>query len=60
VASFIAPKIIGGADAPSPVTGKGWPSMDDAIKVNDWEYRKIGSDILIEGYIRQNNHPNLL
>jgi hypothetical protein len=28
--------------------------MDDAIGVKEWKYRKIGSDILIEGYIRQN------
>jgi len=55
VVSFIAPKIIGGADAPSPVGGTGLPLMEDAIGVDDWNYRKIGSDILIEGYIRYNN-----
>jgi diaminohydroxyphosphoribosylaminopyrimidine deaminase/5-amino-6-(5-phosphoribosylamino)uracil reductase len=55
VVSFIAPKIIGGSAAPSPVGGKGLSLMEDAIGVNDWNYRKIGSDILIEGYIRYNN-----
>ncbi len=55
IVSFVAPKIIGGADAPSPVGGKGFPSMEDAIGVTGWKYRKIGSDILIEGYIRKNN-----
>jgi diaminohydroxyphosphoribosylaminopyrimidine deaminase/5-amino-6-(5-phosphoribosylamino)uracil reductase len=59
VVSFIAPKIIGGADAPSPVGGTGLPSMEDAIEVNDWNYRKIGSDILIEGYIRNKNFKSL-
>ncbi len=54
VISFIAPKIIGGAGAPSPVGGTGLLRMDDAIGVKEWKYRKIGSDILIEGYIRQN------
>ena len=54
VISFIAPKIIGGAGAPSPVGGTGMLRMDDAIGVKEWKYRKIGSDILIEGYIRQN------
>ena len=59
VVSFIAPKIIGGADAPSPVGGTGLSSMEDAIGVNDWNYRKIGSDILIEGYIRNKNFKSL-
>jgi len=54
VVSFIAPKIIGGADAPSPVGGKGLVEMKDAIIVKNWNYRKIGSDILIEGYINKN------
>jgi diaminohydroxyphosphoribosylaminopyrimidine deaminase/5-amino-6-(5-phosphoribosylamino)uracil reductase len=54
VVSFIAPKIIGGAAAPSPVGGMGIPLMEEAISVKDWKYRKIGPDILIEGYIRQN------
>ena len=51
VVSFIAPKIIGGATAPTPVGGMGIPSMDDAIRVKNWKYRKIGEDILVEGYI---------
>jgi len=52
VVFFIAPKIIGGRGAPSPVGGKGIPSMEDAIKVKNWKYQKIGSDLMIEGYIR--------
>ena len=51
---FIAPKIIGGAGAPSPVGGTGLSGMDDAISVKDWKFRKMGSDIVIEGYIKQN------
>jgi diaminohydroxyphosphoribosylaminopyrimidine deaminase/5-amino-6-(5-phosphoribosylamino)uracil reductase len=52
VVSFIAPKIIGGADAPSPVGGEGLLKMEDAIAVNNWNYRKMGTDVMIEGYIR--------
>jgi len=51
VVSFIAPKIIGGAEAPSPVGGTGLPKMEDAVVVKDWSYRKMGADIMIEGYI---------
>lgn len=60
VVSFIAPKIIGGAGAPSPVGGKGLSSMEDAIGVNDWKYRKIGDDIMIEGYIYNKNTAKTL
>ena len=60
VVSFIAPKIIGGAGAPSPVGGKGLSSMEDAIAVNDWKYRKIGDDIMIEGYIYNKNTAKTL
>jgi len=57
VICFIAPKIIGGADAPSPVGGAGLPGMDDAIGVKDWKFRKMGSDILIEGYKKMSSLP---
>ena len=53
IISFVAPKIIGGAVAPSPVGGKGLPSMEDAIGVTGWSFRKVGADIMIEGYINK-------
>ncbi|MCX6247280.1 MAG: bifunctional diaminohydroxyphosphoribosylaminopyrimidine deaminase/5-amino-6-(5-phosphoribosylamino)uracil reductase RibD [Bacteroidetes bacterium] len=55
VISFVAPKIIGGAGAPSPVGGRGLSSMEDAIGLEEFHFRKIGSDLLIEGYIRSDN-----
>jgi diaminohydroxyphosphoribosylaminopyrimidine deaminase/5-amino-6-(5-phosphoribosylamino)uracil reductase len=51
VTSFISPKILGGKLAPTPVGGEGIDKMNDAIKIADWKMRKIGEDILIEGYI---------
>ena len=51
IISFIAPKIIGGSMAPSPVGGAGLASMEDAIRVKNWNYRKIDTDILVEGYL---------
>jgi len=50
VIGFVAPKILGGTAAPAPVGGTGIPDLDDAIKVSDWKYRKIGDDLMIEGY----------
>jgi len=49
-AFFIAPKIIGGKDAFPAVGGKGIEKIKDAYKVKDLKVRKIGADLLIEGY----------
>ncbi len=48
---FIAPKIIGGKDAPSAVGGKGIADINQALKLKQVKTRKIGPDILIEGYL---------
>jgi diaminohydroxyphosphoribosylaminopyrimidine deaminase/5-amino-6-(5-phosphoribosylamino)uracil reductase len=53
VVSFISPKIIGGALAPSPVGGPGLATMENAIGIKDWNFRKIGTDILVVGYINK-------
>ncbi len=50
---FIAPKIIGGKDAPSPVGGKGFDFMKEAIEVESIEITRFTSDYLITGYIRK-------
>lgn len=51
VLAFIAPKIIGGSLAPSPVGELGFNSMTQAIALERSRWRTIGSDCLIEGYI---------
>ncbi len=52
VYSFVAPKIFGGAAAPSPVAGSGVLEVADAFSLEQSDARKIGSDVLIE-YKRQ-------
>ena len=52
VYSFVAPKIFGGAAAPSPVAGSGVLEVADAFGLEQIDVRKIGSDVLIE-YKRQ-------
>ena len=52
VYSFVAPKIFGGAAAPSPVGGEGVLEVADAFSLSQIDARKIGSDVLIE-YKRQ-------
>ena len=49
---LIAPKIIGGRSAKSPVEGKGISRVTDAVTVNDMKTSSIGGDLLIEGYIK--------
>lgn len=50
---FIAPKIIGGRDSFPAVGGKSVRSLNDAFRIRDIKTRRIGEDILIEGYIRK-------
>lgn len=52
VYTYIAPKIVGGKEALSPVTGKGIEYMQDAIKLKNTSLEKIGNDFLITGYIK--------
>ncbi|MDF2635661.1 MAG: riboflavin biosynthesis protein RibD [Pelosinus sp.] len=49
---FIAPKIIGGADAPGPIGGKGIADVNDAKLFEDIHMESIGEDILISAYVR--------
>lgn len=50
---FIAPKLIGGEDARTPVEGEGIRYMKDAILLGKTGFHKFGDDIMIEGYIRK-------
>lgn len=48
---YIAPKIIGGEKSKTPVDGQGIDKLKNAFKVRNLNYSKVGSDILLEGYI---------
>ncbi len=52
VVSFIAPKILGGVNAPTAVGGTGISSMDDAIGLENMRTRKIGQDLMLEAWIK--------
>lgn len=53
VQAYIAPKLIGGADARGPVEGPGIARMADALKLDTPTITRLGEDILIEGRIRK-------
>ena len=53
VCFFVAPKIVGGRDAITPVEGEGVPSMDEAMVLEHMLARPVGEDVLIEAYVKR-------
>jgi len=53
VTFFIAPKIVGGADAVSAVGGKGVKMMSDALELENITVTQRGRDIEVTGYPRR-------
>ena len=49
VYTFIAPKILGGKNAPTAVAGAGFQNLSDAVQFKNVSVEKIGTDILIIG-----------
>lgn len=52
---YIAPKLIGGEKAKTPVGGVGINQLKDAFLLKDMCLTKVGEDILIEGYLKGDN-----
>lgn len=50
---FIAPKIVGGRKAITPVEGPGIRKLSSAIDLKNVEVKRFGEDILIEGYVKR-------
>ena len=50
VVAFIAPTIIGGQGAPSPVAGAGVDTMVEALKLRSVQWKRFGRDMAIIGY----------
>lgn len=57
VQAYIAPKIFGGKDAKSAVSGMGVPVPSDAFMLYDTKIQHIGDDIMIESRVK-NVHGN--
>ena len=50
VVAFVAPVVIGGAQAPSPVGGGGVPRLAEALRLRDVAYQVVGQDMMVSGY----------
>lgn len=48
--AFIAPKLIGGADAPTPLGDLGFTEMTQAIQLLDTSFEVVGPDLLVSAY----------
>ncbi len=53
VQAYIAPKIIGGAQAQTPVGGEGFAKMADAMELSEMSITRLGADFLLEGRLRK-------
>lgn len=51
VYTYLAPKLLGGAAAKSPVEGQGFPSPDAAVQMKVESLRQLGDDLLIESRV---------
>lgn len=51
VYAFIAPKLIGGFDAPSPVGTLGYSEMTQALRLQRTKIMTVGEDLLVIGYL---------
>ncbi len=51
--AFIAPKIIGGEMAPSPVGDLGLRKMTESLELENVSMRAVGCDYLLAGYLQQ-------
>jgi len=51
VHAYIAPRLIGGRDAPGPLGGAGVERLAEAIPLRDMDATRLGADLLITGYV---------
>jgi len=51
VHAFVAPKLIGGQAAPSPIAGDGLADMSAAIQLGQLQIERLGHDLHMHGYV---------
>lgn len=53
IITFIAPKILGGEAAKTPIGGMGIPHIQEAIILENMNFVKLCNDLMIEAYVRK-------
>ena len=51
--TFVAPKIVGGKDAKSPVSGKGIANISQAIQFDEIKISQCANDAVVEGIVKK-------
>ena len=51
VYAYIAPRLIGGREAPAPLGGTGVERLAEAIPLRELDATRLGTDVLITGYV---------
>ena len=51
VYAYVAPRLIGGREAPSPIGGAGVERLAEAIPLRELDATRLGADLLITGYV---------
>ncbi|MDI6857263.1 MAG: bifunctional diaminohydroxyphosphoribosylaminopyrimidine deaminase/5-amino-6-(5-phosphoribosylamino)uracil reductase RibD [Dehalococcoidia bacterium] len=57
VQAIIAPMIIGGERSPTAVAGRGARRMDEALRLREVAVERLGSDLLVTGYVSEQTRP---
>ena len=52
VCVFVAPKVVGGREAKTPVEGEGFEKMAQALELESLSVERIGGDLLLRGKVR--------
>ena len=58
VYAYVAPMLLGGSGAKTPVEGQGFPDPDGAARLGAWEITRLGDDILLESEVVPYVHGN--
>ena len=53
VYAFVAPKLIGGREAKTPVEGEGFAELSEAAELTRLEAETVGRDVLLTGYVKK-------
>jgi diaminohydroxyphosphoribosylaminopyrimidine deaminase/5-amino-6-(5-phosphoribosylamino)uracil reductase len=51
VHAYVAPRLIGGHEAPGPVGGAGVERLAEAVSLREMDATRLGTDLLITGYV---------
>lgn len=53
VLAYVAPKLLGGQGAKTPVGGQGFPHPDQAVQLKNTAFTLLGEDLLLEGEVEK-------